>query len=367
MATSIPTTSTTNSCVPTFPIYLDSRLNKKVTYICKTLNTDAARSAVWLKFCRRQQQRMPRPNNHRLLHQCIDKGSVAIFGIAAQLHANLGTARQLMPPPGVRTPTGVAAAVGTCNAATAAGQPVLAAQGMLTSSVTAMASELQRLSDPNYAISLAVGPPFAELKPQAPGSGLVLTHHFSSQPRRFVLKKAHLSRDDFRVFDASSGRPVAVLHHFGKNPYDSLDPLSLGNFTDAHQNMESKLKAMALRSNLAVQGPGDAKELMYSCLECCWHALVAALGSGSEMMIDVAAGVDWTAMIAVIMAVQQVGAHIVKDAFGNFVYDPLKDSAVQAALTGSGMQVIANTAGGNIDGALHFVRKMQMVQQMFVQ
>jgi hypothetical protein len=54
-----------------------------------------------------------------------------------------------------------------------------------------------------------------------------------------VFKKAHLSRDDFRVFDGSSGRPVAVLHHFGKNPYENLDPLSLGNFTDAHQHMVS--------------------------------------------------------------------------------------------------------------------------------
>eukprot|EP00882_Tetradesmus_deserticola_P012376 GHRQ01013116.1.p1 GENE.GHRQ01013116.1~~GHRQ01013116.1.p1 ORF type:complete len:196 (+),score=40.70 GHRQ01013116.1:63-590(+) len=174
-----------------------------------------------------------------------------------------------------------------------------------------MASELQKLSDPNYAISLAVGPPFPELKPQTPGSGLVLNGQHSNVPRRFVFKKAHLSRDDFRVFDGSSGRPVAVLHHFGKNPYEQLDPLSLGNFADAHQNMlgewesvctvtgysgmpslrirpknmsrhgrqnvydysgqrhffnigkESKLKAMALRSNLAVRGPGDDKQVLY--------------------------------------------------------------------------------------------------------
>jgi hypothetical protein len=51
---------------------------------------------------------------------------------------------------------------------------------------SAMSSELQRLSDPNYAISLAVGPPFPELKPQAPGSGLVLTNQCSSEPRRWA-------------------------------------------------------------------------------------------------------------------------------------------------------------------------------------
>jgi len=36
-------------------------------------------------------------------------------------------------------------------------------------------------------------------------------------------------------------------------------------------------------------------------------ALQAALGSGSEMVVDVGPGVDWTAMVAILMAVQQVG------------------------------------------------------------
>lgn len=32
------------------------------------------------------------------------------------------------------------------------------------------------------------------------------------------MKKAHLSKDDFRVWD-EHGRLVAVQCHFGKNPY----------------------------------------------------------------------------------------------------------------------------------------------------
>ena len=32
----------------------------------------------------------------------------------------------------------------------------------------------------------------------------------------------------------------------------------------------------------------------------------AALGAGSEMIIDVAPGVDWTAMAAIVLALQQV-------------------------------------------------------------
>jgi hypothetical protein len=35
--------------------------------------------------------------------------------------------------------------------------------------------------------------------------------------------------------------------------------------------------------------------------------LNAALGAGSEMLIDVAAGVDWTTMVAIVLAIQQVG------------------------------------------------------------
>lgn len=50
---------------------------------------------------------------------------------------------------------------------------------------------------------------------------------------RFIFKKAHLSHDDFRIFDGSSGHVVAVMHHFGKNPYDAFDPLDLSNYGDS--------------------------------------------------------------------------------------------------------------------------------------
>jgi hypothetical protein len=33
----------------------------------------------------------------------------------------------------------------------------------------------------------------------------------------------------------------------------------------------------------------------------------AALGAGSEMLIDVAPGVDWTTMVAIVIGIQQVG------------------------------------------------------------
>jgi hypothetical protein len=87
----------------------------------------------------------------------------------------------------------------------------------------------QAMMDPNAAIAIAMGPPFPALVPQQPGTGLILGNQIDQQPRRFIFKKAHLSREDFRIFDAMSQQLVCVSHHYGKNPYESMDPLGLGN------------------------------------------------------------------------------------------------------------------------------------------
>lgn len=62
---------------------------------------------------------------------------------------------------------------------------------------------------------------------------------------------------------------------------------------------------------------------------------------------------------------KQVGSHFVKDALGNFVMDPLKDSAVQAALQTTGMQGAAQTAGHTLDEGVVFVNKMRTLYNMF--
>jgi len=99
--------------------------------------------------------------------------------------------------------------------------------------VAAMArrTEVDRINDPNFLVELAVGPPLATLVPQEPRSGIALGGQFLHAPGRFVFKKAHLSADDNRIFNAQTGQLVCVSHHFGKNPYDQLDPLGL-----SHQN-----------------------------------------------------------------------------------------------------------------------------------
>ncbi|KAL7534522.1 hypothetical protein ACHAWF_004860 [Thalassiosira exigua] len=57
----------------------------------------------------------------------------------------------------------------------------------------------------------------------------------------------------------------------------------------------------------------------------------AVFGSGSESTIDVAPGVDCSFILALVFAIGQVGAHFLKDCFGNFVQDPIQDAAVESA------------------------------------
>ena len=84
-------------------------------------------------------------------------------------------------------------------------------------------TELQKRSDPNFVLEVAVGPPLASLVPQAPGSGLTLGGQVCDKETRFIWKTALSTADDNRIFDAN-GRLMAVSYHYGKNPYESLDP-----------------------------------------------------------------------------------------------------------------------------------------------
>ena len=84
-------------------------------------------------------------------------------------------------------------------------------------------SEVQAaLADPSLAVNIAVGPPVAELVPQDPNvsPGVRFAGRYEREARRFVFKKAHLSREDFRIFDSHPsgvGQLVCVSHHHGTN------------------------------------------------------------------------------------------------------------------------------------------------------
>lgn len=313
----------------------------------------------------------------------------------------------------------------------------MAAHGQPAMGKPGKPSEVSQLTDPNFLIELAIGPPFPQLIAQKPGSGIVISGAYvpAGQPKRFVMKKAHLSDADYRMWESPSGRLVAVSHHVGKNPYESLDPLGLSNEVNRHNSKigewesmcqvsgycgmptlklrpksmsmhgrqyvqdargnqtycnigkESRLKSMSVRHNLAVRR-GKEKEVVYRILVDLYGrtmqivntndelvaiiqksptALVmnAAFGQGSELFIDVAPGVDWSAILAIAVGMKQVGEHFIKDAFSNFVSAPLQNAAVDQVVSAAGVQAQATQAGQGIDHGVKIAKQAQQIFNMF--
>jgi len=269
--------------------------------------------------------------------------------------------------------------------------------------------------DPNFVLQVAVGPPLASLVPQAPGSGLTLGGQFCYEETRFIWKKAHLSEDDNRIFDAT-GRLMAVSYHYGKNPYESLDPLGIafqsnptgewdsvcyiggyngmpdlkvrpktisrhgrqyirdasGEITFCNVAKQSRFHSMSIRHNFAVFAGEEEEKPVYTILvdmagrtmqvmndqderiallEKSVKTLLlnASLGVGSEFTIDVAPGVDWTAILAIVIGLHQVGKNIFKDGFSNFVVQPLQ-GAVTGYAVNEAEQAFEGDDGGNDGG-----------------
>ena len=67
----------------------------------------------------------------------------------------------------------------------------------------------------------------------------------------------------------------------------------------------------------------------------------------------------------VIVLVTQVGSHVLKDALGSFVVDPLKDQAVGGALQATGMQGTAQQVGHLMDSSLPIVKQVQWIMTQF--
>lgn len=93
-----------------------------------------------------------------------------------------------------------------------------------------MTDEMQKvINDPNYAVEFAIGEPFATFEPLEKGSGIEVSRVYFDKVKRYILKSAHMSRDDVRIFDVDSGKAIFVGHYPGKNPYEIADPLGLTN------------------------------------------------------------------------------------------------------------------------------------------
>ena len=67
----------------------------------------------------------------------------------------------------------------------------------------------------------------------------------------------------------------------------------------------------------------------------------AALGAGSELIIDVAAGVDWTAAIAIVYGIQQVTRR--PSALRTYLQSALSQACASTLVTDSTANVIIST------------------------
>lgn len=104
-----------------------------------------------------------------------------------------------------------------------------------TDKAVPMTPEMQQMvNDPNFVVEFAIGDPFPDLVPQEKDSGIKIKGVYFDKPKRYVMKSCNLSKDDVRILDTSTGRVVLISHHPGKNPYEQLDPLGLGNTGDKH-------------------------------------------------------------------------------------------------------------------------------------
>lgn len=100
-----------------------------------------------------------------------------------------------------------------------------------------MTAEMSQLAnDPNFVVEFAMGDPMPDLIPQQRGVGITFSGLYFDKPKRYLMKKAHMSRDDIRIFDVDTGKCVLVSHHPGKNPYEKLDPLGLTNSDAKYQH-----------------------------------------------------------------------------------------------------------------------------------
>ncbi|KAL4420755.1 hypothetical protein ABPG75_010411 [Micractinium tetrahymenae] len=289
-------------------------------------------------------------------------------------------------------------------------------------------TEIDRLQDPNFQLEVLLGPPCPELVPQAPGSGLRFAGQVTTAPRQFVFKKAHLSNDDFRIFSKEGQllcvshhmgkNPYEALDPLGLSnqpqraewksltwvtgyhgmPSFKIRPKTLSRHGRQYVVDEqagrvffsvgnkSRLSTMSVRHNMEVcEGDSDKetyaieadlagrtlqfknpKGELVAIAQKSTKALIlsAALGGGSEMVLDVAPGVDWTMVLACMMAVQQVGAHLAKDAFSNFVATPLTNQAQDTVLEATGLDGIANQMGSLTSSG---IRKVQQFSGMYNQ
>jgi len=149
---------------------------------------------------------------------------------------------------------------------------------------------------------------------------------------------------DFKV------RPKGFSAHGRQRILDASGEITVFNIAKL-----SRLKSKSIRHNLAVFNGDEEHEPTYTILLDLAGRTIqlvneneeriavftksvktlimnAALGVGSEFTIDIAPGVDWTAVLAICIGLHQVGKHYAKDAMSNFIVQPAQGAAMGFAV-----------------------------------
>jgi len=159
-----------------------------------------------------------------------------------------------------------------------------------------------------------------------------------SDPRypSFTVRPKKLSRHGTQYVDLDGDDEDVVLNVAKMSKFKSKSPrphfvVGRGKEAGKGDKMVYKIEGDLIGRTLRVE---NARGELVAVMAKTNKALLktAVFGSGGESTVDVAPGVDCAAILAVLFAVGQVGAHYVKDAFANYVQDPVQDAVVESAM-----------------------------------
>lgn len=188
---------------------------------------------------------------------------------------------------------------------------------------------------------------------------------------------------DSELTDLSQVKPKTFSVHGRQYVMDPRGERSYFNIAK-----QSRLKSMSIRHNLVVCRGDDEDTDVYAVLvdlagrtmqivnekeervamvEKSMKTLImnAAFGAGSELIIDVASGVDWTAILAIVVGLKQVGEHFLKDAVSNFVLSPAQNAAQDYVLDVSGLGAVAGEVGQYTDQGIRTLNIFQTLMREF--
>jgi hypothetical protein len=68
----------------------------------------------------------------------------------------------------------------------------------------------QLANDPSFVVQFAVGDPIPNLVPQSKGSGIIMSGAYFDQTKRYIMKKAHMSKEDVSAPPPPPPRDVPI-------------------------------------------------------------------------------------------------------------------------------------------------------------